>query len=146
MIKAVALLANISEPNTDLGCLGRTENPSLPIPQSFGSLRINAENYKSCRDQVYFSICLLVLDWISVMVVSRLLRPASRLLPSNPLLASYRTTSASLTAIANRRYATPSGVKEVAVRDALNEALAEELESNDKVFVLGEEVAQYNGA
>jgi pyruvate dehydrogenase E1 component beta subunit len=32
------------------------------------------------------------------------------------------------------------------VRDALNEALAEELESNEKVFVLGEEVAQYNGA
>lgn len=32
------------------------------------------------------------------------------------------------------------------VRDALNEALAEELESNSKVFVLGEEVAQYNGA
>ena len=32
------------------------------------------------------------------------------------------------------------------MRDALNEALAEELESNDKVFVLGEEVAQYNGA
>ena len=37
-------------------------------------------------------------------------------------------------------------MKEVAVRDALNEALAEELESNSKVFVLGEEVAQYNGA
>jgi pyruvate dehydrogenase E1 component beta subunit len=32
------------------------------------------------------------------------------------------------------------------VRDALNEALAEELEQNPKVFVLGEEVAQYNGA
>jgi pyruvate dehydrogenase E1 component beta subunit len=32
------------------------------------------------------------------------------------------------------------------VRDALNEALAEELEQDDKVFVLGEEVAQYNGA
>lgn len=32
------------------------------------------------------------------------------------------------------------------MRDALNEALAEELEANDKVFVLGEEVAQYNGA
>jgi len=28
----------------------------------------------------------------------------------------------------------------------LNEALAEELELNPKVFVLGEEVAQYNGA
>jgi pyruvate dehydrogenase E1 component beta subunit len=34
----------------------------------------------------------------------------------------------------------------VTVRDALNEALAEELEKNEKVFVLGEEVAQYNGA
>ena len=39
-----------------------------------------------------------------------------------------------------------SGVKEVTVRDALNEALAEELEQNEKVFILGEEVAQYNGA
>lgn len=32
------------------------------------------------------------------------------------------------------------------MRDALNEALAEELEADPKVFVLGEEVAQYNGA
>ena len=44
-------------------------------------------------------------------------------------------------------YATESGgTKEVTVRDALNEALAEELESNPKTFILGEEVAQYNGA
>jgi pyruvate/2-oxoglutarate/acetoin dehydrogenase E1 component len=27
-----------------------------------------------------------------------------------------------------------------------NEAMAEEMERNEKVFVLGEEVAQYNGA
>lgn len=32
------------------------------------------------------------------------------------------------------------------VRDALNEAMAEEMEQNPKVFILGEEVAQYNGA
>ena len=32
------------------------------------------------------------------------------------------------------------------VRDALNEAMAEEMEQNDKVFIVGEEVAQYNGA
>jgi pyruvate dehydrogenase E1 component beta subunit len=32
------------------------------------------------------------------------------------------------------------------VREALNEAIAEEMEKNPKVFVLGEEVAQYNGA
>lgn len=85
------------------------------------------------------------------MVTLRLLRSASRLLaPSRPVLAPTRSVlqpSASLPTIVHRRgYATPSGVKEVAVRDALNEALAEELESNDKVFVLGEEVAQYNGA
>ena len=32
------------------------------------------------------------------------------------------------------------------MREALNEAMAEEMEANEKVFVLGEEVAQYNGA
>ena len=32
------------------------------------------------------------------------------------------------------------------VRDALNEAMAEEMEQNEKVFIIGEEVAQYNGA
>ena len=31
-------------------------------------------------------------------------------------------------------------------RDALNEALAEELEADPKVLILVEEVAQYNGA
>ena len=83
------------------------------------------------------------------MVVSRLLRPASFLF-SKPLTASTSPTIQPVISLpaklARRKYATPSGVKEVAVRDALNEALAEELESNDKVFVLGEEVAQYNGA
>ena len=85
------------------------------------------------------------------MVASRLLRPASRfisaprpfIIPSKSIL---QPTASLPTTTKLRCYATPSGVKEVAVRDALNEALAEELESNDKVFVLGEEVAQYNGA
>lgn len=45
-----------------------------------------------------------------------------------------------------RAYATPSGGKELTVREALNDAMAEEMEANPKVFVLGEEVAQYNGA
>lgn len=48
--------------------------------------------------------------------------------------------------VQSRGYAKESGVKEYTVRDALNEALAEELELNPKVFILGEEVAQYNGA
>ena len=32
------------------------------------------------------------------------------------------------------------------VRDALNSALDEEMERDEKVFVMGEEVAQYDGA
>ena len=85
------------------------------------------------------------------MVASRLLRPASRFLSTprpfiTPTKSVLRPSTSLPTIYKSRGYATPSGVKEVAVRDALNEALAEELESNDKVFVLGEEVAQYNGA
>lgn len=32
------------------------------------------------------------------------------------------------------------------VRDALNSAIDEEMERDDKVFVMGEEVAEYQGA
>lgn len=83
------------------------------------------------------------------MVASRLLRPASRILSSRTLSASsnsIRPAFVSSLPLTIRSYATPSGTKDYTVRDALNEALAEELEANPKVFVLGEEVAQYNGA
>ncbi|PTB70263.1 hypothetical protein BBK36DRAFT_1133911 [Trichoderma citrinoviride] len=90
--------------------------------------------------------------------MSRFLRPAARLAASTRAAASIKAHAApSLSqAIArpvyfggssqSRSYAEGSGVKEYTVRDALNEALAEELEANPKVFILGEEVAQYNGA
>lgn len=82
------------------------------------------------------------------MVGPRLLRPAAQLLRSSPSTlprCSFQRVSAP--AISRwRTYADESGPKEVAVRDALNEAMAEELEANPKVFVLGEEVAQFNGA
>jgi pyruvate/2-oxoglutarate/acetoin dehydrogenase E1 component len=32
------------------------------------------------------------------------------------------------------------------VRDALNQALEEEMTADGKIYILGEEVAQYNGA
>ena len=39
------------------------------------------------------------------------------------------------------------GAKEpLTVRDALNQALDEEIERDERVFLLGEEVAQYDGA
>ena len=84
----------------------------------------------------------------------RVARPALRLFSQSPLTSSSRLSSRCVAPVSNshlplpttrRHYATPAG-KEYTVRDALNEALAEELESNEKVFILGEEVAQYNGA
>lgn len=84
--------------------------------------------------------------------MSRFLRPAARL-ASSARAASLRTSPISqfvsrpaAFAIQSRTYADAKGTKDYTVREALNEALAEELEANDKVFVLGEEVAQYNGA
>ena len=80
------------------------------------------------------------------MVGPRLLRPAAQLLRSSssalPRHSFQRVSAPSISR--PRTYA--SGSKEMTVREALNEAMAEEMEQNDKVFVLGEEVAQYNGA
>lgn len=45
---------------------------------------------------------------------------------------------------ANSTQSTP--VQEITVRDALNQALSEELDRDEDVFLMGEEVAQYNGA
>ncbi len=85
--------------------------------------------------------------------MSRYLRPAARLAASaraqvsRPAATSpFLSRSAAVPSLQKRTYAEASGVKEYTVRDALNEALAEELEANPKVFILGEEVAQYNGA
>lgn len=89
--------------------------------------------------------------------MSRFLRPAARLaatraaprtaasfLPS--LSSTHKAALRPATALLQTRTYASEGTKEYTVRDALNEALAEELERNDKVFILGEEVAQYNGA
>lgn len=91
--------------------------------------------------------------------MSRFLRPAVRLAATARCAAAPRTSSTLLySSITQKTVARPApalfqtrtyasgGTKEYTVRDALNEALAEELEREDKVFILGEEVAQYNGA
>lgn len=81
------------------------------------------------------------------MVGARLLRPAAQLLRSTPSAmprSNFQRFAAPAAASRWRTYAT--GTKEMTVREALNDALAEEMEKNPKVFLLGEEVAQYNGA
>lgn len=83
------------------------------------------------------------------MAAPRVFRPAARLLQSriaSPVRPVFRQSACAPSILYRRTYASESASKEVTVRDALNEALAEELEKNEKVFVLGEEVAQYNGA
>ena len=83
------------------------------------------------------------------MVSTRLARPAAQLLRSSPSALprnTFQRVSAAPALSRWRNYATPSGGKELTVREALNDAMAEEMEANPKVFVLGEEVAQYNGA
>ena len=84
------------------------------------------------------------------MAAPGLFRPTVRLFSSRLSSAHIRSALQPATCtpaiLQKRGYAAPSGTKEVAVRDALNEALAEELSCNEKVLVLGEEVAQYNGA
>ncbi|KAL1965433.1 hypothetical protein VTN77DRAFT_5689 [Rasamsonia byssochlamydoides] len=83
------------------------------------------------------------------MAAPRFFRPAARLLSSrisSPIRPAFRQSACVPSILYRRTYATETGTKEVTVRDALNEALAEEMESNEKVFILGEEVAQYNGA
>lgn len=80
------------------------------------------------------------------MVAARLIRPATQALRSTPA-AFPRSSFQRLAAPAASRWRTyASGTKEMTVREALNEAMVEEMEKNPKVFVLGEEVAQYNGA
>jgi len=79
--------------------------------------------------------------------MSRLLRPVSSLLRQPVARTAFRRSDLPrVAACQSQSRGHASGVKEMTVRDALNEALAEELEQNPKVFVLGEEVAQYNGA
>ncbi|KAL2758594.1 hypothetical protein ACRALDRAFT_1040551 [Sodiomyces alcalophilus JCM 7366] len=90
--------------------------------------------------------------------MSRLLPSAARLAASSrtaalrpsaasrhPSLSKFAARPVAF-AIQSRTYSDAKGPKEYTVREALNEALTEELEANDKVFLLGEEVAQYNGA
>lgn len=58
-----------------------------------------------------------------------------------------KSARASLLSVAARRFfsAEPAAAT-ITVRDALNQALEEELRRDERVFLMGEEVGQYNGA
>ena len=111
---------------------------------------IECFNLSSCEPELGFHAGTLGRG--PTMITSRFLRSASRRITERrPQFTAGRPSTLSLfrpsiyPSSLSRSYASPAA-KEYTVRDALNEALAEELESNDKVFLMGEEVAQYNGA
>lgn len=57
--------------------------------------------------------------------------------------------SAVVRSVARRSFSTTSqlsAASNLTVRDALNQAIDEEMERDERVFILGEEVAQYDGA
>lgn len=61
-------------------------------------------------------------------------RFTARLLSSSPVVHQQATAEESSTPVT------------MTVRDALNGAMAEEIERDERVFIIGEEVAEYDGA
>jgi len=79
---------------------------------------------------------------IATISISNMSATAARLLLR-------RKAGALVTATSSRSLSTTpalAGLRPLTVRDALNQALDEELARDDRVFVMGEEVAQYDGA
>ncbi len=62
-----------------------------------------------------------------------------------PVAASPAVSSAAST-FADPEIAEGTPMKKITVRDALRDAMAEEMRRDDRVFLMGEEVAQYQGA
>ncbi|CAO1626601.1 unnamed protein product [Sympodiomycopsis kandeliae] len=80
----------------------------------------------------------------SLSTTSRVAMPSKLLAPS---VSSAASSSSKLSVPGSSRFAsTDSQPKEMTVREALNSAMEEEMLRDDNVFLLGEEVARYNGA
>eukprot|EP01112_Ceratiomyxa_fruticulosa_P023552 TRINITY_DN904_c0_g1_i1.p1 TRINITY_DN904_c0_g1~~TRINITY_DN904_c0_g1_i1.p1 ORF type:complete len:376 (-),score=82.25 TRINITY_DN904_c0_g1_i1:108-1235(-) len=74
-------------------------------------------------------------------------RSASKLASPNALSSFKPILSVSFTSRSfSTATPTPGGEVEITVRDAINKGLEEELTRDENVFIIGEEVAQYNGA
>ena len=75
---------------------------------------------------------------IAAAVRARCIRPQ--------LLRSTLMPSLTMARMPVRAFASESGAQEMTVREALNSAMEEEMHRDSKVFLLGEEIARYNGA
>ena len=62
------------------------------------------------------------------------------------ILLSFLGRNSAISQSRNLSTTSSLSAKQLTVRDALNSAIDEELGRDDRVFVMGEEVAQYDGA
>lgn len=74
--------------------------------------------------------------------------PAAQTAPvaTAPMVASTPAVSAGASTFADPELPAGTPMKKITVRDALRDAMAEEMRRDDRVFLMGEEVAQYQGA
>ncbi|KAK9378996.1 thiamine diphosphate-binding protein [Kockiozyma suomiensis] len=68
------------------------------------------------------------------------------LLRKNPIPIVGQRAAMRMVDLGARAASSSGGTTPLTVRDALNQAMAEEMERDESVFLMGEEVAQYNGA
>ncbi|RCH87072.1 pyruvate dehydrogenase E1, beta subunit, partial [Rhizopus stolonifer] len=69
----------------------------------------------------------------------------NRMAPTAVKRAATASIKPSAVALSQKRFNSTSGTK-MTVREALNQALEEEMNKDETVYIMGEEVAQYNGA
>ncbi|WP_279100596.1 pyruvate dehydrogenase complex E1 component subunit beta [Bartonella apis] len=102
-------------------------------------------------------IAVLLEDGETAADIKNAVNPAKQAAPQAPQAAASAPAAPAVSAPAAPKPAEPvvqsdpdipagTEMVKMTVREALNEALAEEMRRDDKVFLIGEEVAQYQGA
>ncbi len=101
--------------------------------------------------KVNTAIAVLLEEGESADDIGETSAPAAQSASAEPAKAEPATTPAAAAAAAPVPDASPdwpegTETKKITVREALNTAMAEEMRADDSVFVMGEEVAEYQGA
>ncbi|CAM1642897.1 pyruvate dehydrogenase complex E1 component subunit beta [Bartonella apis] len=124
----------------DEGTLGK-----ILVPEGTEGVKVNTP------------IAVLLEDGETAADIKNAVNPAKQAAPQAPQAAASAPAAPAVSAPAAPKPAEPvvqsdpdipagTEMVKMTVREALNEALAEEMRRDDKVFLIGEEVAQYQGA
>lgn len=124
----------------DEGTIGK-----ILVPEGTAGVKVNTP------------IAVLLEDGETAADIKNAVNPAKQAAPQAPQSAASAPAAPAVSAPAAPKPAEPvvqsdpdipagTEMVKMTVREALNEALAEEMRRDDKVFLIGEEVAQYQGA